>query len=193
MSFVADVPRSPNLPPSFDKTSRTNVLSFDTDAPIVRYLQSDRTAPSASTIYADILVKGQPYPAGISAPEADDDDKILIYSRVSQSGSETNLCVYAKDAADGTAQEIVLTKTIGTDEWHRLVVKATAAGYQVYCDGADAADLCDRCRLQTLADHSIADNLYSILGKQVPVFPKWRWKLVGSRKKCVSDCWCWIA
>ena len=41
---VADVPRSPNLPPSFDKTSRTNVLSFDTDAPIVRYLQSDRAA-----------------------------------------------------------------------------------------------------------------------------------------------------
>ena len=53
---VADVPRSLNLPPSFDKTSRTNVLSFDTDAPIVRYLQSDWAAPSASTIYADVLV-----------------------------------------------------------------------------------------------------------------------------------------
>ena len=139
---VADVPRSPNLPPSFDKTSRTNVLSFDTDAPIVRYLQSDRAAPSASTIYADILMKGQPYLAGISAPEADADAKILVYTRISQSGSETNLCVYAKDAADGTAQEFVLTKTIGKDEWHRLVVKATAAGYQVYCDGTDAADLC---------------------------------------------------
>ena len=139
---VADVPRSPNLPPSFDKTSRTNVLSFDTDAPIVRYLQSDRTAPSASTIYADILLKWQPCPAGSSAPEAGDDDKILVYTRVSQSGSETNLCVYAKDAADGTAQEFVLTKTIGKDEWHRLVVKATTAGYQVYCDGAAAANLC---------------------------------------------------
>ena len=139
---VADANRSPNLPPSFDTTSRTNVLSFDTDAPIVRYLQSDRTAPSASTIYADILLKWQPCPAGSSAPEAGDDDKILVYTRVSQSGSETNLCVYAKDAADGTAQEFVLTKTVGKDEWHRLVVKATAAGYQVYCDGAAAADLC---------------------------------------------------
>lgn len=139
---VADVPRSPNLPPSFDKASRTNVLSFDTDAPIVRYLQSDRAAPSASTIYADILLKGHPYLADASVPEAGDDDKILVYTRVSQSGSETNLCVYAKDAADGTAQEFVLTKTIGKDEWHRLVIKATAAGYQVYCDGTDAADLC---------------------------------------------------
>ena len=134
---VADVPRSPNLPPSFDKTSRTNVLSFDTDAPIVRYLQSDRAAPSASTIYADILLKGHPYLADASVPEAGADDKILVYTRVSQSGSETNLCVYAKDAADGTAQEFVLTKTVGKDEWHRLVIKATAAGYQVYCDGTD--------------------------------------------------------
>ena len=75
-------------------------------------------------------------------PEAGDNDKILVYTRVSQSGSETNLCVYAKDAADGTAQEFVLTKTIGQDEWHRLVVKANAAEYQVYCDGTDAADLC---------------------------------------------------
>ena len=75
-------------------------------------------------------------------PEAGADDKILVYTRISQSGSETNLCVYAKDAADGTAQEFVLTKTIGIDEWHRLVVKATAAGYQVYCDGTDAANLC---------------------------------------------------
>ena len=139
---VADVPRSPNLPPSFDKTSRTNVLSFDTDAPIVRYLQSDRAAPSASTIYADILLKGHPYLADASVPEAGADDKILVYTRVSQSGSETNLCVYAKDAADGTAQEFVLTKTVGKDEWHRLVIKATAAGYQVYCDGTDAANLC---------------------------------------------------
>ena len=139
---VADLPRSPNLPPSFDKTSRTNVLSFDTDAPIVRYLQSDRAAPSASTIYADVLLKGSPYLAGASVPEAGADDKIIVYTRISQSGSETNLCVYAKDAADGTAQEFVLTKTIGEDEWHRLVVKATAAGYQVYCDGTDAANLC---------------------------------------------------
>ena len=96
---VADVPRSPNLPPSFDKTSRTNVLSFDTDAPIIRYLQSDRAAPSASTIYADILVKGAPYLADASVPEAGADAKILVYTRISQSGSETNLCVYAKDAA----------------------------------------------------------------------------------------------
>ena len=139
---VADVPRSPNLPPSFDKTSRTNVLSLDTDARIVRYLQSDRAAPSASTIYIDVLTKGDPLLADASVPDVGDDDKIFVYSRVSQSGSETNLCVYAKDAADGTAQEFVLTKTIGNDEWHRLVVKATAAGYQVYCDGTDAADLC---------------------------------------------------
>ena len=130
------------LPFVVDKASRTNVLSFDTDAPIVRYLQSDRAAPSASTIYADVLLKGHPYLADASVPEADEDDKILVYTRVSQSGGETNLCVYAKDAADGTAQEFVLTKTIGKDEWHRLVIKATAAGYQVYCDGADAADLC---------------------------------------------------
>ena len=57
---VADVPRSLNLPPSFDKTSRTNVLSFDTDAPIVRYLQSDWAASSASTIYADVHPSGTP-------------------------------------------------------------------------------------------------------------------------------------
>ena len=136
---VADVPRSPNLPPSFDNASRTNVLSLDTDAQIVRYLQSDRAAPSASTIYIDVLTKGDPLLADASVPDVGDDDKIFVYSRVSQSGSETNLCVYAKDAADGTAQEFVLTKTIGKDEWHRLVVKATAAGYQVYCDGTDAA------------------------------------------------------
>ena len=139
---VADVPRSPNLPPSFDKTSRTNVLSLDTDARIIRYLQSDRAAPSASTIYIDVLTKSDPLLADASVPDVGDDDKIFVYSRVSQSGSETNLCVYAKDAAGGTAQEFVLTKTIGNDEWHRLVVKATAAGYQVYCDGTDAADLC---------------------------------------------------
>jgi len=139
---VADVPRSPNLPPSFDNASRTNVLSLDTDAQIVRYLQSDRAAPSASTIYIDVLTKGDPLLADASVPDVGDDDKIFVYTRVSQSGSETNLCVYAKDAADGTAQEFVLTKTIGNDEWHRLVVKATAAGYQVYCDGTDAADLC---------------------------------------------------
>ena len=33
---VADVPRSPNLPPSFDKTSRTNVLS-DSDPALPIY------------------------------------------------------------------------------------------------------------------------------------------------------------
>ena len=52
---VADVPWSPNLPPSFDKTSRTNVLSFDTDAPIVRYLLSDR---------ARLAEDGSPHRAG---------------------------------------------------------------------------------------------------------------------------------
>ena len=139
---VAAAPRAAALPPSFDETSRTNVLSVDDSDPVVRYLQADQAAPTASTIYADVLVKGSPLPAGADAPEADTGDKILVYTRVSQSGDATNLCVYAKDGANGTAQEFVLTTTIGDDEWHRLVIKATAEGYQVYCDGTDAADLC---------------------------------------------------
>ena len=139
---VASAPRAAALPPSFDATSRTNVLCVDDTDPIVRYLQTDQAAPSASTIYADVLVKGSPLPAGAAMPEAGADDKILVYTRVSQSGDATNLCVYAKDAANGTAQEFVLTTTIGDDEWHRLVIKATAEGYQVYCDGTDAANLC---------------------------------------------------
>ena len=139
---VASVPRALNLPPSFDEAIRTNVLDFDTDEAIVRYLQANQEAPSASTIYADFLVKSNPLAADASAPEAAANAKILVYTRICQSGSETNLCVYAKDGANGTAQEFVLTKTIGKDEWHRIVIKATSEGYQVYCDGADAANLC---------------------------------------------------
>jgi hypothetical protein len=113
---VASAPRAAALPPSFDATSRTNVLCVDDIDPVVRYLQDGQAAPTASTIYADVLVKGCPLPAGADTPAPGADDKILVYTRVSQSGSETNLCVYAKDAADGTAQEFVLTKTIGNDE-----------------------------------------------------------------------------
>ena len=138
---VADVPRAQNLPPSF-KTSRTKVMEVDADEAIVRKLMDDDTAAAASTIYADFLINPLPIAADEDAPEAGDEDKILIYTRVNQSGNATNLCVYAKDAVNGTAQEFVLTKTFGADEWHRIVVKATAAGYQVYCDGTDAANLC---------------------------------------------------
>ena len=131
---VAAAPRAAALPPSFDATSRTNVLCVDDSDPVVRYLQADQAAPAASTIYADVLVKGSPLPAGADTPEPGADDKILVYTRISQDGIETNLCVYAKDAANGTAQEFVLTTTVGWDEWHRLVIKATAEGYQIYCD-----------------------------------------------------------
>ena len=139
---VASVPRAANLPQSFDETIRTNVLGVDGDTPIVRDLQADGTAPTAATIYADALVKGYPLAADASAPEAGTSDKILVYTRINQGGTDTNLCVYAKDSANGTAQEFVLTKSIGKDEWHRIVIKATAAGYQVYCDGVEAANLC---------------------------------------------------
>lgn len=139
---VAVAPRAAALPPSFDETSRTNVLAVATSDPIVRYLQADKAAPSASTIYADALVRGCPVSAEAPVPEAGTDEKILVYTRVSQNGDATNLCVYAKDSANGTAQEFVLTTTIGDDEWHRLVIKATAEGYQVYCDGTDATNLC---------------------------------------------------
>ena len=139
---VAAAPRATALPPSFDATSRTNVLCVDDIDPVVRYLQDGQAAPAASTIFADVLVKGSPLPAGADTPEPGADDKILVYTRVSQSGDATNLCVYAKDSANGTAQEFVLTTAIGDDEWHRLVIKATAEGYQVYCDGTDAANLC---------------------------------------------------
>ena len=139
---VANAPRAQNLPPSFDKTSRTNVMEVDTDEAIVRKLLDDDTAAEASTIYADFLINPLPIAADEDAPEAGKEDKILIYTRVSQIGDETNLCVYAKNSDNGTAQEFVLTKTFGADEWHRIVVKATAAGYQVYCDGTDAANLC---------------------------------------------------
>ena len=138
---VAAVPRSANLPPSFDATSRTNVLSVDTDETVVRHLQSSQAAPADSTIYADVLVKGCPMPYDAASPQTNSTDKILVYTRINQSGDATNLCVYAKDG-NGTAQEFVLTKTVGGDEWHRLVIKATAEGYQIYCDGTDAADLC---------------------------------------------------
>ena len=139
---VASAPRAAALPPSFDATSRTNVLCVDDSDPVVRYLQDGQAAPTASTIYADVLMKGSPVSAEAAAPEPGADDKILVYTRVSQSGDATNLCVYAKDSANGTAQEFVLTTAIGDDEWHRLVIKATAEGYQVYCDGTDEADLC---------------------------------------------------
>ena len=139
---VANVDRSPNLPPSFYTTSRTNVLEVDADEAIVRKLMDDNTAAEASTIYADFLINPLPIAADEGTPEAGDEDKILIYTRVSQSGDATNLCVYAKNSDNGTAQEFVLTKTFGADEWHRIVVKASAEGYQVYCDGTDAANLC---------------------------------------------------
>ena len=139
---VTNVVRSSNLPPSFDKTRRKNVLEVDADEAIVRKLMADDTAAAASTIYADFLINPLPITEDEGTPEAGDEDKILIYTRVNQSGNATNLCVYAKDAVNGTAQEFVLTKTFGADEWHRIVVKATAEGYQVYCDGTDAANLC---------------------------------------------------
>ncbi|MBQ6247940.1 MAG: hypothetical protein IJK04_13800, partial [Kiritimatiellae bacterium] len=140
---VASVPRAANRPPTFNETIRTNVLGVDGDTPIVRSLQSGGAAPSAATIYADALVKGYPLAADASAPEAGTGDKILVYTRISQDGTATNLCVLAAASdADSTATEFVLTKSIGKDEWHRIIIKATATGYQVYCDGVEAANLC---------------------------------------------------
>ena len=138
---VVSVPRSANLPPSFDGTSRTNVLSVDAEEPVVRYLQAGQEAPSASTVYADFLVKGCPLVHDAELQQPDSADMILVYARISQGGDATNLCVYAKDG-NGTAREFVLTKTVGADEWHRIVIKASSEGYQIYCDGVEEADLC---------------------------------------------------
>ena len=80
-----------------------NVLGVDTSDPIVRYLQADQQAPSDSTIYADVLVKGCSMSYDAPSPQAGSSDKILVYTRINQSGDATNLCVYAKDSANGTA------------------------------------------------------------------------------------------
>ncbi len=131
---IGSVSRALNLPPSFDANSRTNVLSVDSDDPVVRYLQEDRTAPAASAIYADFLIKTYPLANGLPAPEVGPDDKILVYTRVNAAGTATNLCVLARPDANSQTNEFVLTKSIGKDEWHRIVIKAENGAYQVFCD-----------------------------------------------------------
>lgn len=139
--------RPENLPSTFSN-NRTNVLVIDNDEPIVRNLgQNDGATPGS--IYADVLVKGTALAYGADAPtnSLTGTDKLLVYFRVNESGNATNVCVFAKGNANSAAgQEFVLTQpatSIGKDEWHRIVIAATAEGtYQLYLDGHDSANLC---------------------------------------------------
>ena len=134
---VADIAQAANKPSGFVVT-RTSVLSVDhdNDAPIVRNLKSGGTAPSVTTnVYADVLVKGYPLANDAADPEAGPTDKILVYTRVNAAGTDTNLCVLAKETSASLAtNEFVLTKSIDNG-WHRIVIVAKTDGtYQVYCD-----------------------------------------------------------
>ena len=140
---VSSLAQSPNRPSDFNDSIRTNVLSVDSSTPVACNLNAGGAAPTDSTIYADVLIKGTPLAYAAAAPEAGESDKILVYTRVSQDGTATNLCVLAKPDANSLTNEFVLTKSIGKDEWHRLVIVAKDNGtYQIYCDGVAPANLC---------------------------------------------------
>ena len=130
---VGTAGRATYRPSTFSTTDRENVLSVDNDAddPIICTLGG--AASSASTVYADVLIKGYPLAYDAAAPEYGNSDKLLIYTRINQTGDATNLCVFAKDANSQT-NEFVLTKSIGKDEWHRIVIQANSGTYQVFCD-----------------------------------------------------------
>ncbi len=128
--------RATYRPSWFSTTNK--VLSVDNDVatPIVCDLGGD--SATAATIYADALVTGAPLANDASVPEVGPTDKILVYTRVNAAGTDTNLCVYAKETSGSTAtNEFVLTKSIGKDEWHRIVIKADNGAYQVFCDDLD--------------------------------------------------------
>ncbi len=126
--------------PSTFVRSRAQVLSVDNDVatPIVCDINAGAAMP-ASTIYADVLVKGYPLAYDAPVPEVGNSDKLLVYTRVNAAGTDTNLCVLAKSSANSITNEAVLTSThIGKDEWHRIIIEALTNGsYKVYCDTFD--------------------------------------------------------
>ena len=134
---VESAGRATYRPSRFSTTDRENVLSVDNDiaSPIVCNINGGETMP-ASTIYADVLIKGTPLANGASVPEFGPNDKILVYTRVNADGTDTNLCVLAKPDANSLTNEYVFTSThIGKDEWHRIIIEAVDNGtYKVYCD-----------------------------------------------------------
>ena len=129
-------PRPATYPPSSFSATRENVLSVDNDVatPIVCNVNAGSAMP-ASTIYADVLVKGYPLASDAPYPEVGPSDKLLVYTRAS--GSVTNLCVYAKETSASTAtNEFVLTSI--DNGWHRIIIEALTNGsYKVYCDTFD--------------------------------------------------------
>ncbi len=134
---VESAGRATYRPSGFSTTDRENVLSVDNDiaSPIVCNINGGETMP-ASTIYADVLIKGTPLANGAPVPEFGPNDKILVYTRVNADGTDTNLCVLAKPDANSLTNEYVFTSThIGKDEWHRIIIEAVDNGtYKVYCD-----------------------------------------------------------
>ena len=134
---VESAGRATYRPSGFSTTDRENVLSVDNDiaSPIVCNINGGETMP-ASTIYADVLIKGAPLASGAPVPGFGPNDKILVYTRVNATGTDTNLCVLAKPDANSLTNEYVFTSThIGKDEWHRIIIEAVDNGtYKVYYD-----------------------------------------------------------
>ena len=134
----ASVSSAPSRPSNYKYAStRNKVLAVDNDTPIIRNLQSN-SVPAAvgDGIYADVLLKGTALANGADAPAASAGDKLLVYFRVNQAGTATNLCVLATDS-NGATNEVAFTNTsVGKDEWHRVVIAAKAGNaYQFYFDG----------------------------------------------------------
>jgi hypothetical protein len=134
---VESAGRATYRPSGFSTTDCENVLSVDNDiaSPIVCNINGGETMP-ASTIYADVLIKGTPLANGAPVPEVGPNDKIFVYTRVNATGTDTNLCVLAKPDASSLTNEYVFTSThIGKDSWHRVIIEAVSDGtYKVYCD-----------------------------------------------------------
>ena len=129
----------PENRPSFFANTVTNVLAVDNDPPITRNLNDQGAAQSVGDgIYAEALISGTPLAFEANTPTNSSGDKILVYTRVNQGGTETNLCVLAAgSAAGGQPEEFRLVNTrIGKDDWHRVTISAKANGaYQIYLDG----------------------------------------------------------
>ncbi len=129
----------PENRPSFFANTVTNVLAVDNDPPITRNLNDEGTSQSVGDgIYAEALINGTPLAFEAATPTNSPGDKILVYTRVNQGGTETNLCVLAADSvAGGQPNEFRLVNTrIGKDDWHRVTISAKANGaYQIYLDG----------------------------------------------------------
>ena len=108
--------------------SPSKVLDLEeADEPIVK---SFGTSLSGS-VYIDTLFKGMP--ATTTPDPIGATDKLLVYSKIfTEPTTTTNLCVWAKDAANGTAQEFKLTDQIDKDTWYRVIIAANNGEYQVF-------------------------------------------------------------